>query len=172
MRLIVHPESQAGGVETLGGTVSRFGTTIRFHYMLAGELAGVVTPPPARPRRADGLWQTTCFEAFIRGDGDAYVEFNFSPSSEWAAYKFDSPRAGMRPLEMAADPEISVHHSADLLIVSALVRLPEKFGRSGAALGLAAVIEEADGTKAYWALGHPPGAPDFHHPDCFAAQLP
>ena len=39
-------------------------------------------------------------------------------------------------------------------------------------LGLSAVLEEKDGTKSYWALAHPPGAPDFHHPDCFAAQLP
>ena len=39
-------------------------------------------------------------------------------------------------------------------------------------LGLSAVIEEHGGAKSYWALAHPPGAPDFHHPDCFAAQLP
>ncbi|MEO8548065.1 MAG: DOMON-like domain-containing protein [Sphingomicrobium sp.] len=172
MRLIVHPESQAGGVESLGGTVSRFGTTIRFHYMLAGDVGRIVSPPPARPRRADGLWQTTCFEAFIRSDGEAYVELNFSPSSEWAAYQFDSPREGMRPLDLAAEPDLSVHHSSDLLILSALVRLPAKFSRSGAPLGLAAVIEEQSGTKSYWALGHPPGAPDFHHPDCFVVQLP
>jgi hypothetical protein len=39
-------------------------------------------------------------------------------------------------------------------------------------LGLSAVLEEADGTKSYWALAHPPGdKPDFHHADCFAAQL-
>ena len=40
-------------------------------------------------------------------------------------------------------------------------------------LGLSAVLEEKDGTKSYWALAHPPGdKPDFHDPDCFAAQLP
>ncbi len=38
-------------------------------------------------------------------------------------------------------------------------------------LALSAVIEETDGTKSYWALRHPPGAPDFHHPDCFALTL-
>ena len=39
-------------------------------------------------------------------------------------------------------------------------------------LGLSAVLEERDGTKSYWALAHPPGdTPDFHHEDCFAAQL-
>ena len=39
-------------------------------------------------------------------------------------------------------------------------------------IGLSAVIEETDGTKSYWALRHPPGPPDFHHPDCFALELP
>jgi hypothetical protein len=39
-------------------------------------------------------------------------------------------------------------------------------------LGLAAILEEQDGTKSYWALAHPDAEkPDFHHPDCFAAQL-
>jgi hypothetical protein len=34
------------------------------------------------------------------------------------------------------------------------------------------VLEEQDGTKSYWAIAHPdPDKPDFHHPDCFAAQL-
>ena len=35
-----------------------------------------------------------------------------------------------------------------------------------------AVIEETDGTNSYWALAHPPGKPDFHHPSCFDATLP
>ena len=37
---------------------------------------------------------------------------------------------------------------------------------------LAAVIEEEDGAKSYWALAHPPGKSDFHHTDCFVARLP
>ena len=39
-------------------------------------------------------------------------------------------------------------------------------------VGLAVVIDEVGGTKSCWALAHPPGAPDFHHPTCFAAELP
>lgn len=40
-------------------------------------------------------------------------------------------------------------------------------------LNLAAVIEENDGTKSYWALHHPdPEKPDFHHPDSFVLKLP
>jgi hypothetical protein len=39
-------------------------------------------------------------------------------------------------------------------------------------LGISAVIETRDRQKSYWALAHPPGKPDFHHADCFAATLP
>ena len=35
-----------------------------------------------------------------------------------------------------------------------------------------AVIEAVDGSVSYWALAHPAGKPDFHHPDGFALQLP
>ena len=38
-------------------------------------------------------------------------------------------------------------------------------------LALSAVIEEEDGTISYWALKHPPGKPDFHHPDAFALEI-
>ena len=38
-------------------------------------------------------------------------------------------------------------------------------------VGLSAVVEDAGGVS-YWALTHPAGKPDFHHPDCFALELP
>jgi hypothetical protein len=42
---------------------------------------------------------------------------------------------------------------------------------AGWRLGLAALIEETNGHKSHWALAHPPGKADFHHPDCFACEL-
>ena len=38
-------------------------------------------------------------------------------------------------------------------------------------LALAAVVEETSGALSYWALRHPPGAPDFHHADGFVLAL-
>jgi hypothetical protein len=35
----------------------------------------------------------------------------------------------------------------------------------------AAVLEERNSNTSYWALVHPPGAPDFHHADGFALEL-
>ena len=39
------------------------------------------------------------------------------------------------------------------------------------ALVVSAVIEDDSGALSYWALRHPPGKPDFHHPDAFAMEL-
>ena len=38
-------------------------------------------------------------------------------------------------------------------------------------VGLTAVIEDADGGIAYWALAHPGEQPDFHHPASFTLRL-
>ena len=38
-------------------------------------------------------------------------------------------------------------------------------------LALAAVIEDHRGRLSYWALEHPVGKPDFHHPDGYTIEL-
>jgi hypothetical protein len=38
-------------------------------------------------------------------------------------------------------------------------------------LAFSAIIEDDQGVLSYWALTHPPGRPDFHHPDAFALEL-
>jgi hypothetical protein len=138
---------------------------------VSGRMAGIRLPSQTDGQRRDGLWQTTCFEMFSRVVGfDGYEEGNFSPSSDWAAYVF----AAYRQLEsadyVALDPDIALHTTPDAMILRARAALAE--GRGPWDIGLSAVIEETDGTKSYWALRHPPGPPDFHHPDCFALTLP
>src|SRR5207253_6068780 len=51
--------------------------------------------PEDEPGRADDLWQTTCFEAFLRRPGEeSYREWNFAPSGQWAAYDLAAYREG------------------------------------------------------------------------------
>jgi hypothetical protein len=144
-------------------------------YSLKGDIARLRFPPPRAPRRADGLWQHTCFEVFIAEKGrQPYWEFNFSPSGEWAAYAFKSYRDGERVEDDGLHSGIVVHSAANILELEALVhldRLPVARPGTSLRLGLSAVIEETDGTISYWALKHPPGEPDFHHPDSFALEL-
>lgn len=124
-------------------------------------------PEPQEAGRTDGLWQHTCFEAFVGRGDNGYAEFNLSPSGQWAAYDFDSYRGGMRNREVLA-PKITVESGPFEVVLTADLDVAVLSG----ALALSAVIEETDGTKSYWALAHAPGRPDFHHAACFAATLP
>jgi hypothetical protein len=131
-------------------------------------------PTPLPPRAGDRLWQHTCFEIFIARRMPSYHELNFSPSREWAAYAFSDYRNGAPLAGDSLDPHIAVCISANRLELEATVRLqrlspPLVAGKLS--FGLSAVIEDAEGRLSYWALRHPPGKPDFHHPQAFALEL-
>lgn len=144
---------------------------LRYHAEL--DTDRLALPGPAKPLRQDELWRTTCFELFLRAQGAAdYLEFNFSPSSAWAAYAFERLRAGRVDLEMVEIPQIFLDGSRSHIAIETTVRLSGQFANTPLELGLSAIIEARDGMKSYWALAHPPGAPDFHAPDCFALDLP
>ena len=157
-----HPESPSHAVRRIEVDVKRDGGRALFRYVIEGELEALRLPPPGlRP-----LWQHTCCEAFIARPGSpAYHEFNFSPSGDWAAYAFTDYRQG-GPLD-APDPAIAVRALPGMLELNAALDLPGEH----LLLGLAAVIEERDGTMSYWALRHASGKPDFHHRDAFMLEL-
>lgn len=176
-----------------------------FDFIVPVSPKALLLPEPEAPGRTDGLWEKTCFELFLMDVASgSYLEFNFSPSGRWAAYRFDDYRAGRHDLEVAppriitADPVQSglameahlrasgLNEESIRLLLQASPPVPEprhftlsailddpamKDDRAWVA-GVSAVIEEADGTKSFWALGHPPGEPDFHHRDCFRLELP
>jgi hypothetical protein len=142
---------------------------LRFHVEC--DLGFIELPDPfEEPFRADDLWQTTCFEMFLReADASEYLEFNFSPSRNWAAYRFDDYRTGMREWPMTA-PEIYLDMSDTHLALEVTIDLPGLITAHTRA-GLSSVIHESGDIKSYWALKLPPGDPDFHHKDCFALKL-
>lgn len=139
-------------------------------YDLRGDLADLRLPPAAEPGPADGLWQHTCFEAFVAHPGEpAYREFNFSPSGQWAAYRFRSERARDAQAEAACDaaqPVIECVCAPGQLLLQAwlpLEHLPAVPPGRPLLWGLTAVLEDAAGHLSYWALHHPGPRPDFHH---------
>jgi len=150
---------------SLGATAS---TNIWFGVGAAMER--FVIPEIREPARAEDLWQSTCFEAFLRIPGAAaYREWNFAPSGEWAAYDFTSHREGRSDADVAP-PYVRLEDNMTWWALGATIAVDAD---AVWALGLSAILEEEDGTKTYWALAHPPGdKPDFHAPDCFAASLP
>jgi hypothetical protein len=165
-----------GGAAAVRAVVARAelaGASLRFEYRLQGELAQLAIPRRTPPRRVDRLWEHTCFEAFVAPAGSArYFELNFSPATEWAAYAFDGYRQGMRPLAFAQAPAIVTAATDDELHVTAAVELA---GFADAPwpwrIGLAAVVEDLAGGRAYFALGHPRTQPDFHDAAAFTVLL-
>ncbi len=162
-----HPDSPSP-VTRIAVEVARAGADgLRLVYWIGGDLNSVVIPKPRHAARGDGLWRHSCCEAFL-GAGQGYYEFNFAPSSQWAAYRFDGHRAGMRDAE-TVPPAIAWDRDGDAGKLTATLRLPPD---AAGPLGLSAIIEDVNGNRSFWALAHPPGDPDFHHAACFAAQVP
>lgn len=173
-----HP-STSSSVPTPWVRVARAGEILRMTFRIPGDTSMVRLPSPndalvkqSEDRRANRLWEQTCFECFVLpGGGCAYLEFNFSPSLEWAAYEFDNYRENMRDADVVC-PAIIATAWSNRFELSAQVSLPETWNDQAWRVGLAAVIQEKSGNKSYWALAHPATKPDFHHPDSFVHELP
>ncbi len=170
-RLIPHPKHPPLAVSAIEACVigqQEHWLLLRWRVEHAAKLA---VPPFAGRGRADGLWRTTCFELFLRSEGGtAYTEFNLSPSERWAAYDFTAPRTGMRERPIPREPACNLRRGGTVAIFDAAIPLAV-LPQTPAAMALTAVIEEESGTLTYWALAHPPAAPDFHDPACFTATL-
>lgn len=171
--LKLHPASRCDAVAAIDVTVERDGANgLRLRYQVTGALGDLRLPPEAPPARVDALWRSTCFEAFVReGEGPAYFEFNFASSTAWAAYRFAAYRRDRENVGEIAPPAIVVRREPRVLQLETELRALRLAENARWRIGLSAVIEETNGRLSYWALTHPPGKPDFHHPDCFALEL-
>lgn len=160
MRLAPHRDHRPRAITGVTADPARDGALLRVRFEVSGEVVGLRVAAGAG--RTDELWRHSCCEAFVGGAGGGYHEFNFAPTGAWAAYRFDARRAGMR--EADAAPVIAWRGST----LTAAVAVPIA---GDWRVNLTAVLEEADGTKSYWALAHPDGPPDFHDPACFVLEL-
>jgi hypothetical protein len=127
---------------------------------------------PAKAERTDDLWHSTCFEAFVAIDGSTeYIEFNFTPSSRWAAYQFEDIRKGRTDLSLLAAPKIHLDSREDYFALEARVQLPDKWRKKDLNIGVAMVVTEISSKTSYWALNHKKAHPDFHDRSCFIIQV-
>lgn len=176
LNLVTHPETPASDppfkvwANVEHSAVFSATATTNIWFGIGAPASRFVIPEPREPERAEDLWHTTCFEAFLRVPGaSSYREWNFAPSGEWAAYDFAGQREGREDAQTDA-PYIRVEDNFTWWALGATIAVPAD---SVFALGLSAILEEHDGTKSYWALAHPSGdKPDFHDPACFMAHLP
>ncbi|HEX8225446.1 MAG TPA: DOMON-like domain-containing protein [Allosphingosinicella sp.] len=194
-----HPDTPCGPLTGIEVELARTRPMkLALRYVLLGAAQDVRMKQP--DGCADPLWMHTCFEAFVRVAGEEeYLEFNLAPTGDWTAWRFRRYREGM---EAASGLEVSIlgadqrrrpmERDQRARLKEAGFDTLERFEPSFYSLkaevtldpamslvldrpwqlGLSAVIEENNGRISYWALAHPAGKPDFHHPDCFRIELP
>jgi hypothetical protein len=175
--LIPHPQGPRPVPEIrIAASIERTATGVELRYEVAGELAGIAWPAPAQPRRADELWRHTCFEAFCASPGaGAYYEFNFSPSTSWAAYRFGGYRERLADPELAAEPLIASRAAGALRVTDVVLdtsRLPRLRASAPLEFALTAVIEGTDGRIHHYGLAHPGERADFHDRRGFLLTIP
>jgi hypothetical protein len=175
VRLLRHPASGAVSPLQIDVETVRRSSQCTLTYVLRGDLSHLYVPPKTIPARADALWQHTCFEFFVgAADSPAYWEFNFSPSLQWAAYRFSGYREGMATEMSFSTSRVELQSTATVFRLSATLDVsqirPLATGEVWR-VGLCAVLEDDSQNRSYWALAHPSEKPDFHHADSFSLEL-
>ncbi len=173
LALLCHAATPAPRATTLAVTVRRLPDGgLHLAYRLQADLRQIALPPPQAAGPEDGLWQHTCFEAFVGVPGSpAYREYNFSPSGRWAVYAFNACRQRQPGFSPALAPRLAVRRFPDRLAVDAELVPALLPAASGLEIGVAAVVEAADGGMSYWALAHAGPRPDFHLRQGFVLRL-
>ncbi|HEX7012622.1 MAG TPA: DOMON-like domain-containing protein [Steroidobacteraceae bacterium] len=177
--LTCHPSTPCPYVQAVSVRVDRMSADLLvLYYRVEADLDRLRLPPQRPSGHADELWRHTCFEAFLRSaSSPGYFELNFSPSSEWAAYRFDDYRLGMRVVVPERPPRVVCRRREDALEADVDLHLGALLDHASLTsrplrLAITTVLEDADGRLSYWALAHAPGKPDFHHAAGFTLDLP
>ncbi len=157
--------------------VTNHPNSLSLEYALIGPISEIEVPKlSSRPMRKVGLYQTTCFEAFIGNDKGEYLEWNFSPSQDWCVFDFESYRvSSKRELNENFFHDLKVHFGTSDLKLDVSLKLDEIRKTLGGSetlkLGLSAVVETVDGTLQYFSLKHATDKPDFHRSGSFLIDL-
>lgn len=140
----------------------------------------VLIPPMAEtPQFRKGLWQHTCFEFFVRPSPmKNYLEFNFSPSGDWAVFAFSGYRTALKEFDptgmvVGVRRELTKNglHVEATIDRAAMHHHFQQDKTWEFRCGLTAVLESHDKKLTYWALAHGKVKPDFHLPETFILPL-
>lgn len=177
MQLLSHPATSMLQTNSLCVSLSLAGGGVLLAVFDCRCEPGVLRLPDARPAEAaDELWRHTCCEVFAGvADDPAYLEFNCSPSGQWARYAFSDYRVRdvSRTNSAMRAPRINFTADADGWTLAARLDVAALSGVEAARIeiGVAVVLEAADGALSYWALRHAATRPDFHRRESFALRL-
>lgn len=161
-------------------TMTTSGEELHCRFQLSGDRTRLVLPQPAPAKFQDGLWRSTCCEAFFseaslaaphEPDGH-YREFNFSPNGEWACYTFEQYR---RPAQAMKTPAIPIRVMEDAAVWQLEADIPLDLLPSSVSayqLAMITLIQAPEGEatkKIHWAISHAENeTPDFHNARTYA----
>lgn len=157
-----------------GAAIWRSGK-LRLTFVFHGPTHTLKLPAAAGAQtRRDGLWQSTCFEAFIGCPGDqAYWEFNLAPNGDWNFYALSGYRENLRPVSLMSAPAYCLRRSSSQLEIACELDLsPLMAANQELELSLTAVLEQQQLGCSYWAWHHCGAAADFHIRDSFQRLRP
>jgi len=168
-----HAAGKSMSVQSVEAFVQRLSASaLKLSYRLQGNIHALRIPGSVPAARRDGLWQHTCAELFVAvPDQEAYFEFNFSPSTEWAAYEFSAYRQQGVPAPALDPPLIVCEQQLQELMLQVDIAIPALIQSERWQLGLSMVIEDAQGQLSYWALVHAGEHPDFHRRESFVLDI-
>jgi len=178
--LRLHPfrqESRLQGI-VLEGHLRWVADQLQLQFRLQAPQEELVCPSQtATPQRLDGLWQSTCLEAFFAIPGEAhYWEFNLSPSGDWNLYRLEDVRQGLRQEQGMGISTISLEQEvlgdAVQLKAEVVLDLGETLRAEKTLEGsLTAVIDQQGVGCSFWALQHYGEKADFHRRESFTLGL-
>ena len=153
---------------SISSSIVKNSASLDIHFEVAGDLKQLILPAPREsPSFQDELWKKTCFEVFISSSGsDDYIEWNFSPSGDWAIYFFEAYRK-RSPVQQKMTPMISFEEKLGRCVLKASVDLLPNHLSQNLDIQLTAVLEHFPGKLSYWAISHGETKPDFHFRKAF-----
>lgn len=156
-----------GGILTLVFSIEDLQRLIQDFYPIEThtEKIGIIYP-------AENLWQTTCFEIFLKNKQfPSYYEFNFNSSGDWNLFYFSNYRERVKNFSHSVKIKMSTQMINDKIQLRYILDLKElahlKFPCQA---NLASVIREKSKIS-YWSQKHNKKTPDFHDPENFSLQL-
>lgn len=142
---------------SMGGKIQIQDSLLHTHFSIRGKISDLKIPSYTSHEKKEGLWNSTCFELFIKSER-VYLEWNFAPSGEWWLMDFSDYRKRKDSSEIAKlAPQKIKWIRTDTL--SASLSLPLPF--TPRSIGVACILE-TENKKTHWALKHLSSKPDFH----------
>lgn len=148
---------------------------LALHYRLSGPLQELqLAAPSSRPARRDGLWQSSCFEAFVAVAGESgYWEINLAPSGDWNLYRLQSYRTGLAAEALIETLPFALQRQPSQLQLSLELDLSGLLPATAALeISITSVLEHRRLGCSYWALRHAGPEPDFHRRESFQPLPP